>query len=63
MNSGAFKKEIRKHALAFAKRRDITVDEAHKDAIIFCSLDDCFHPKSLENIRREGVPSVVESCR
>jgi hypothetical protein len=50
MNSDALKQEIRKHALAFARRRNLSVDDTHSSALIFCRLDDSFHPESLENI-------------
>lgn len=51
MNSDALKQEIRKHALAFARRKDLPVDDTHASAVIFCRLDDSLHPESLENIR------------
>jgi len=52
MNSDALKQEIRKHALAFARRRNLRVDDKLASALIFYRLDDSLHPESLENIRR-----------
>lgn len=52
MNSDTLKKEIRKHALSFARQRNLPVDDTHASALIFCNLDDSFHPESLENIHR-----------
>lgn len=52
MNSDTLKQEIRKHALSFATRRSLPVDDTHASALIFCNLDDSFHAESLNNIRR-----------
>ncbi len=50
MNSTKLKKEIRKCASSFARRHNFTVDDSHASALIFCNLDDCFHPDSLRAI-------------
>lgn len=52
MNSDKLKNEIRKNALSFAKRRKLPIDETHPSALIFCKLEDNFHPESIENIHR-----------
>jgi hypothetical protein len=52
MNSDTLKQDIRKYALSFATRRSLPVDDTHASALIFCNLDDSFHPESLNNIRR-----------
>jgi hypothetical protein len=52
MNSETLKQDIRKHALFFATRRSLPVDDTHASALIFRNLDDNFHPESLKNIRR-----------
>lgn len=52
MNADALKHELRKHALAFARKRGLQVDHTHATALIFSSLNDSLHPESLANIRR-----------
>ncbi len=72
MKANQLRKEIRKHALAFAKRRNLPIDDSYASALIFSNLDDCFHPESLSNIRKtpewekrtqkahQNVPEVLE---
>ena len=50
MNSANLKQVLRRSSLAFAKRRDLTIDDSHSSAIIFSNVADSFHPDSYKNI-------------
>ena len=50
MNSDILKQEIKKATLAYAKRRNLPVDDSHTSAVIFRNLADSFHPESFANI-------------